>query len=99
MKEKHKKVFVIIFCIVFVIMSIWTSVIAMDIIHTKHCYVVNCFVCNIIHLSANFLRNIDLVYFCIAILVLLSNFRKTISNYTQKIKKKTLVELKIVQIK
>lgn len=99
MSKEYKKVLVFIFCIVFVLMSIWTSIVAMDTIHTKHCYVGNCSACNIIHLSASFTRNIGLVYFCILFLILLLKFRKLIFYVTKTIKKLTLVELKVIQIK
>ena len=97
--KKYKKIILICFCIIFIIMSIFSAIMAENKLHTSHCDNPNCHICACINISNNFIKNITLVigifilYSCIIPLI------QFIKDYTIKLRKNTLVELKVVQNK
>ena len=99
MKEKHKKVFVISFCIVFVMMSICTAIMSVDTFHTNHCDIPDCSLCKIIHLSTDFMRNLGLIDLYILISIVTITLMRAVNRTIKNEKKLTLVELKVIQIK
>lgn len=56
-KSKYKKILILCFIIIFVIMSIGTGILAGDTLHTEHCDIPNCSLCNLIHFASYFAEN------------------------------------------
>lgn len=99
MHKKHKKILVISFCIVFVMMSIWTAIMAIDTFHTDHCDIQDCSLCKIIHMSTGFLRNLGLIDFYVLVSIVTIALMRAVNSIIKNEKKLTLVELKVIQIK
>ena len=99
MKSKYKKILVISFCIVFVMMSIWTAIMAVDTFHTDNCDIPDCSLCKIIHMSTGFMRNLGLIDFYILVSIVTITLMRAVNRTIKNEKKLTLVELKVIQIK
>ena len=99
LKNKYVKILIIVFCIIFVIMSVTTSVMAENTIHTEHCKVEHCPICSLIHIATGFIRNIELIVFNSLILIAIVPLMQLIEKIVKRVGKLTLVELKVVQIK
>ena len=98
-KNKYRKIFIISFILIFVVMFICTSVMANNILHTQHCDKPNCSICIFIGISTQFIKNIILISFGIIILMNLIEFIRLINSNIFKYKKLTLIDLKVIQIK
>lgn len=98
-KNNYIKLLILAICIIFVIMSVTSGILAGNILHTDHCNVEHCHVCSLIHIATDFVRNVDLVAFDILILIAIIPLIKLIEKTVKQEKKITLVELKVVQNK
>lgn len=96
-KNKYERMLIIVFCIVFIIISILTSMIAENKLHTEHCDDTHCSICMLIHMSTNFIKSIEVVNFYILILSIIEFVMYIIRKNIQNIEKQTLVELKVIQ--
>ena len=99
LKNKYVKILILFFCIIFVIMSVTTSIIAVDTMHTEHCKIEHCPICSLIQIATEFIRNIELIVFDIIILIAVVPLTQLIRKTVKQLKKLTLVKLKVVQIK
>ena len=95
-KSKYKKIFIICFLIVFAIMSVITSINEGDLFHTEHCTKHDCSICSLINLSTIFIRSIGIanIFFCLNFLVI-AKFNE-IYKKIKRIRKYTLIDLKVV---
>lgn len=98
-KNKYKKIILISFCIVFIITSVLTSIIAMDVYHLKHCYIPECTICKIVNVSVNFIKVIKIMIYFILIELINYFIIQVINQIIIKQKRKTLVELNVIQLK
>ena len=96
-RNKYKKGLIIIFCIIFVIMSVITGAMAQNALHTSHCDVIDCSICILIHISTDFIKNIGWLNTNILILIAIVPLMQLINKAIKKLKKLTLVELKVIQ--
>ncbi|MBR2240674.1 MAG: hypothetical protein IJ890_04795 [Clostridia bacterium] len=99
LKNKYLKILIIVFCIIFVIMSVTAIITAGNTIHTEHCEVEHCPICSLIHIATGVIRNIELVVFNVFILIAIVPLVQLIEKIMKQIIKQTLVKLKVVQIK
>jgi len=99
LKNKYVKILIIFFCIIFVIMSITSAIIAGNTLHTNNCDVEHCPVCGLIQIATDFIKNIELISFDILILIAIVPLMQLIEKNITQAKKITLVELKVVQNK
>ena len=76
-----------------------TGIMAGNVLHTEHCDINNCSLCLLIHISADFFKNIGLVNKDILILIASIYLISLININIQKVRKLTQVELKVVQNK
>ena len=98
--NKYIKWISISICILIITsMSVITGIMAGNLLHTEHCEVHNCSVCLLIQISIDFLKNISLVNNVVLILIAIFPIIQLINRNIQKVKKQTLVEFKVVQIK
>ena len=98
-KNKYIKLLSIVFIFVFIIVSVISVIMAENELHTEHCNDIDCPICSLICISTLFLKVIEifkLSYFGLIGEILLLQILVT---KIQKIRKQTLVELKVVQIK
>ena len=99
-KNKYiKKLIIGAFCIVFVMMSVATGIMANNVLHTENCHIHNCSECLFIHMSTEYIKNIGLISIDILMLIVMLPLIQLINKKIQKARKLTLVELKVVQIK
>ena len=98
-KNKYKKLLIISFCIIFVIMSVTTGILAENTLHTHNCDIPNCATCNLIHISTNFIKCIGLITINILIFSIMLPLMHLINENIKVQRKLTLVELKIIQNK
>lgn len=98
-KEKYKKVLIVNLCIILVIMSIFSSVMSGHALHKDNCNVANCKICAFINIANNLIKNIIFIFLNIFALNNIIPTIKLINETGKKIKKLTLVELKVIQIK
>ena len=94
-KNKYKKILILCFVIIFVIMSIGTGILAGNTLHTEHCNIQNCSLCNLIHFAENMIilvSNILMLGVAIPLIRLINQNNGTIE-------KQTLVKLKVIQNK
>ena len=98
--NKYIKWLVIYSCIlVLIAMSITTGILAQNIFHTGFCRAHNCSICLLIHISADFFKNIGLVDMVVLKLIAIFYSLYLINIYIQKVRRLTQVELKVVQNK
>lgn len=98
--NKYIKWISICICILIVTsMSVMTGIMAENVFHTEFCEVHNCSLCLLIHISADFFKNIGLVNKYVLILIASLYLISLININIQKVRKLTQVELKVVQIK
>ena len=95
-KNKYKKRLIISFCIIFVIMSVITGTMAQNTLHTSNCHITDCSICTLIHISTDFIKNISLTNFITLILIAIVPLMQLIIKCIKKLKKLTLVELKVI---
>lgn len=98
-KNKYVKWIIIVFVIIFVVISAITEVLSVNEIHTHNCNIPNCIICTLIQISTNYLRNIEFVEFRFLIIIIFFSLIKSLKNKIEILKKSTLVELKVIQIK
>lgn len=98
-KNKYVKILIVVFCIIFVIMSVTTSIMAGNVLHTEHCHEENCPICSLVQIATDFIRNIELIIFDILIFIAIVPLVQIIEKNIKQSKKLTLVELKVVQLK
>ena len=98
-RKKYKKILIICFTIIFVIMSIGTGILAGDTLHTKHCNIQNCSLCNLIYFASYFAENIIILISNILILGVAIPLIRLINKNEDTIEKQTLVKLKVIQNK
>ena len=99
LKNKYVKLLILVFCMIFVIMSITTSIMAGNVLHTQHCHNEHCTICNLIQISTGFVDIIDITLVDILIMVASISLMQVIEKNIKYAKRLTLVELKVVQIK
>ena len=98
-KNKYKKILILCFTIVFVIMSIGTGILGGDTLHTEHCNIQNCSLCNLIHFASYFAENMIILVSNILMLGVAIPLIRLINQNKDTIQKQTLVKLKVIQIK
>lgn len=98
-KNKYIKLLIIIVCIIFVIMSVTSTIMAGNTLHANHCNVEHCHVCGLIQIATDFIKNIELISFDILILIAIVPLMQLIEKDVNHVRKLTLVELKVVQNK
>ena len=99
-KNKYIKWLVIVLCIfIFTVIAVMTGVMTCNVLHTEHCDINNCSLCSVIHMLADFSRNIWFANNDILILIAILSLIQLININIKKVKKLTQVELKVVQIK
>ena len=97
-KSKYKSILLIVFCIILIIISIGTSILSTEILHTEHCDVPDCSLCQLINLSIYFVRGFGLLYIKIFIFTVISLLTNYIVKKLKNIEKLTLVKLKVIQL-
>lgn len=98
-KSKYRKLLIISFAILFIIMSVMTAIMAENVLHTEHCNLPNCSLCSLIDLSTDFIKNMGFINIDILILVVIVPLIQLINKNIQEERKRTLVELKVIQNK
>lgn len=98
-KNKYVKILIVVFCIIFVIMSVETAIMAGNVLHTEQCHNENCQICNLIQIATDFIRNIELIIFDILIFIAIIPLVPIMEKSIKQAKKLTLVELKVIQLK
>lgn len=98
-KNKYKKILILCFAIIFVIMSIGTGILAGDTLHTEHCNIQNCSLCNLIHFASYFTENMLILVSNILMLGVAIPLIRLINQNKNTIEKQTLVKLKVIQNK
>jgi len=98
-KNKYKKILILCFVIIFVIMSVGTGILAGDILHTEHCNIQNCSLCNLIHFASYFTENMLISVSNILMLGVVIPLIRLINQNKDTIEKQTLVKLKVIQNK
>lgn len=68
--KKNDNLLVIIFCVIFCITSIVSGIMADNTLHTIHCDGGDCLLCNLIHMSSYFNKNIIIIYVFVLLLFL-----------------------------
>ena len=99
LKNKYVKLLIVIFCVIFVIMSITTSIMAGNVLHTEYCHNDHCTICSLIQIATGFVNIISIILVDILIIVASISLAQVIARNIKYAKKLTLVELKVVQIK
>lgn len=95
-----KKILIICFCITFIIMSVESSIIAMDYLHTEHCQMPECPLCKLITIAVDFVKIINLINIYILLFILTIPLIRIVNkNIITRLKRETLVELKVLQLK
>ena len=98
-KSRYKKILILCFIIIFVIMSVGTGILAGDILHTEHCNIQNCSLCNLIHFASYFVENMIILVSNILMLGVTIPLIRLINQNKDTIEKQTLVKLKVIQNK
>lgn len=98
-KNKYKKILILCFAIIFVIMSIGTGILAGNTLHTEHCNIQNCSLCNLIHFASYFAENMIILVSNILMLGVAIPLIRLINQNNGTIEKQTLVKLKVIQNK
>ncbi len=98
-ESKYKKILILCFVIIFVIMSVGTGILAGDTLHTEHCDIPNCSLCNLIHFASYFAENMIILVSNILILGVSIPLIRLINQNKDTIEKQTLVKLKVIQNK
>ena len=99
LKSKYKKLLIISFCIIFVIMSVTTGILAENTLHIHNCDISDCTICSLIHISTNFIKIIGLITINILIFSIMLPLMHFINENIKVQRKLTLVELKVIQNK
>lgn len=99
LKNKYVKILIVVFCIIFVIMSITTAIMAGNVLHTEHCHEEHCTMCNLIQISTSYINIIELSIVDILVTIVIISLIQVIEKNIKYAKKLTLVELKVVQNK
>lgn len=98
-KSRYKKILILCFIIIFVIMSVGTGILAGDILHTEHCNIQNCSLCNLIHFASYFAENMIILVSNILMLGVTIPLIRLINQNKDTTSKQTLVKLKVIQNK
>ncbi len=98
-KSKYKKILIACFTIIFVVMSIETGIFAGDRLHTEHCNIQNCSLCNLIQIASCFKENMIVLFAGIFILRVLISPAHQANKKNDVIEKQTLIKLKVIQNK
>ena len=98
-KNKYVKILILVLCIIFVIMTITTSIMAGNTLHTEHCNDDHCSICGLIQIATGLINNIDLIVFSILIISVLIFLIQLVEKMSTQARKLTLVELKVIQLK
>ena len=98
-KSRYKKILILCFIIIFVIMSVGTGILAGDILHTEHCNIQNCSLCNLIHFASYFAENMIILVSNILMLGVTIPLIRLINQNKDTIEKQTLIKLKVIQNK
>ena len=99
LKNKYVKILIVVFCIIFVIMSITSSVMAGNVLHTEHCHEEHCTMCNLIQIATNFINIMEFAIVNMLVTIVIISLMQVIEKNIKYAKKITLVELKVVQNK
>lgn len=98
-RKKYKKILIICLIIIFVIMSVGSVILAGDVLHTEHCDIPNCPLCNLIHFASYFAENMIILVSYILTLGVSIPLIRLINHNKGTIEKQTLVKLKVIQNK
>lgn len=99
LKNKYVRILIVVLCIIFVIMSITTAVMAGNVLHTEHCHEEHCRMCNLIQIATSFINVIDFAIVDMLVTIVIITLMQVIEKNIKYAKKLTLVELKVVQNK
>lgn len=97
--NKYKKILILCFIIIFVTMSVGTGILAENTLHTEHCNIQNCSICNLIHFARYFTENMIIWVSNILILGVSIPIIRLINQNKDTVEKQTLVKLKVIQNK
>lgn len=97
-KNKYNKL-LIIFLIIFAIVSMGAVILANDTIHKSRCNIPNCSLCTLINIANRYIKNIANLLLNTLIFGLIIRLNHVIINSKHTSYKQTLVELKVIQIK
>ena len=96
-KNISKKILIITFCIVLIVMTISMSIIVKNIFHITHCDIPKCSLCTIINLSNDYIKNIFFISTSVFMLISIFPLTKLILKCIKETKNVTLVQLKVIQ--
>ena len=96
---KVKKFLIIGLCIIFIAMSVGSSVLSLDVHHIEHCQEEDCSLCKLIAIAIDFVKEINLICMVILSLLTIIPLTQLIKNIIESdYKKKTLIDLKVIQL-
>lgn len=98
-KNKYKKIVVIILIVILLFMSIASGILAGNRLHTQNCQLSNCSLCVSISIMTNLFKNIVVLQFCTSVLFCWFLLLKLTYKAINKLPKLTLVDEKVVQNK
>lgn len=98
MKNKStKKIQIILIAIVFITVAISSGIIIANFEHVENCHILNCCYCNLINISEDFVKNLLFININILLLILTVPLILVANKKLDKVKRYTLVELKVIQ--
>ncbi|MBQ9657911.1 MAG: hypothetical protein IJV31_03985 [Clostridia bacterium] len=98
-KNQYKKWIIFALGVIFIATCITTQVLENNSLHTDHCDIDNCPMCNLINISTNLINKLDIILISILIYITNVPLVKLVITKIVETHKNTLIELKVVQIK